>query len=166
MEYKEARDEFIEAWGTLGTSWGINKTMAQIFALLIITPGQLSVEQIMDELSISRGNASMNLRALIDWGVIRKHVKPGERKEFFSAKGSPWELSARIARERRKKEITPMMEVLRDAKSAEGKGPEAEKFREVTGEFLEILKMMDMGMKKFSNSDSSWFFKTMSKIVK
>ena len=67
MEYDVAKDKLIQAWGTLGASWGLNRTMAQIHALLMISTESLSAEEIMEELNISRGNANMNIRALIDW---------------------------------------------------------------------------------------------------
>ncbi len=68
MEFKEAKNKFVQTWGALGSQWGINKTMAQIHALLMISHEAVSMEDIMEELQISRGNASMNLRALMDWG--------------------------------------------------------------------------------------------------
>ena len=83
MEFKESKEKFIQSWGVLGSSWGINRTMAQIHALLLISPEILSTEEIMDELQISRGNANMNIRGLMDWGIVTKHFKTGERKDFF-----------------------------------------------------------------------------------
>ena len=70
MTIQEGRDKFIQSWGALGTSWGINRTMAQIHALLLISPEPLCAEEIMEALQISRGNANMNLRALMDWGLV------------------------------------------------------------------------------------------------
>ena len=85
MELEEAKAKFIQAWGTLGSSWGINRTMSQIHALLIVSVDPLTTEEIMDQLKISRGNANMNVRALMDWGLITKELVPGERKEYFQA---------------------------------------------------------------------------------
>ena len=79
MKLKEAKEQFIHAWGTLGSNWGINKTMAQVHALLLVSPDPLSAEEIMAELNISRGNANMNLRELIEWGIVNKIHKSGER---------------------------------------------------------------------------------------
>ena len=84
MEYQEAKEKFISTWGSLGTLWGINKAMAQIQALLFISTKPLSMEDIMEDLKISRGNTSMNLRQLIDWGIVTKVLVSGERKEFFT----------------------------------------------------------------------------------
>ena len=85
MELAEGKLKFIEAWGKLGSEWGINRTMAQVHALLMVSPEALTTEEVMAELSISRGNANMTLRDLIDWGLVEKQHKTGERKEFFYA---------------------------------------------------------------------------------
>ena len=102
MKFNEAKSKFIQTWGALGSQWGINKTMAQIHALLMISPDPLSMEDVMEELQISRGNTSMNLRALMDWGIVFKEYKPGERKEFFSAEGNIDELLISVIEENEK----------------------------------------------------------------
>ena len=81
----EARDQFVSQWGVIGSAWGVNRTMAQIHALLITAPAALSTDDIMQELKISRGNAHSNLRDLVSWGLVRSVVRKGERKEFFEA---------------------------------------------------------------------------------
>ena len=96
MELQEGKDKFIQAWGTLGSHWGINRTMAQVHALLLISPEALSAEEIMAELNISRGNANMNVRTLMDWGIVTKVVKSGERKEFFFSDKDIWDLAKQI----------------------------------------------------------------------
>ena len=102
MQLDEAKDKFIQAWGSLGSNWGINRTMAQVHALLLITPESLSADEIMGALNISRGNANMNIRALIDWGLVQKELKSGERKEFFVAEKDIWEVARRVMLERKK----------------------------------------------------------------
>ena len=82
---KKSRDEFVSQWGALGTQWGINRTMAQIHALLMTAPGSISTDEVMEQLEISRGNAHTNLKELVAWGLIRIVVKKGERREFFEA---------------------------------------------------------------------------------
>ena len=94
MDYKDAKEKFISTWGSLGSLWGINKAMAQIQALLFISTEPLSMESVMEELKISRGNTSMNLRQLMDWGIVTKVIISGERKEFFTT-----EIIARIHHE-------------------------------------------------------------------
>lgn len=86
MTLPEAKQKFIQTWGTLGSKWGINRTMAQVHALLLISAHSLSADDIMETLSISRGNANMNLRALIDWGLIQKEHKAGIEKSTFRRK--------------------------------------------------------------------------------
>jgi hypothetical protein len=100
MQYEEGKRQFIQTWGKLGGEWGINRTMAQVHALLLISPRPLSTEQVMEELSISRGNANMNLRDLLDWNLVHKELVPGDRKEYFVAEKDIWEVAKRIARER------------------------------------------------------------------
>ena len=117
MEYKEAKEKFISTWGSLGTLWGINKAMAQIQALLFISTKPLSMEDIMDELKISRGNTSMNLRQLMDWGIVTKELIPGERKEFFTTEKDVQELARIIAKERSRREIQPVVKILKEVSS-------------------------------------------------
>ena len=76
MEFQEGKEKFLQVWGTLGSDWGINRTMAQVHALLMISPQALSADEIMEELKISRGNSNMNIRALIDWGLVYKELSP------------------------------------------------------------------------------------------
>src|SRR3954452_18999341 len=91
-----ARDEFITQWGVMGSAWGINRTMAQIHALLITATTPLTTDEIMDDLKISRGNANMNLRELCGWGLIRSVIRKGERKEFFEAEKDVWKMFCTI----------------------------------------------------------------------
>ena len=134
MELNEAKQKFIQSWGMLGSNWGINRTMAQIHALLLVSTTPISTEDIMAELQISRGNANMNIRALIDWGIVTKEFVPGERKEFFVADKDIWAVARQIAKQRKQREIEPLLKVLNDAKALDSKDEEAEKFKEVTGE--------------------------------
>ena len=112
MEYNEAKDRFIEAWGNLGSSWGINRSMAQIHALLLISTEALSTEDLMEQLQMSRGNVNMNIRALMDWGIAYKIHKTGERREFFACEKDVWLLAKQVSRERRRREIEPILNVL------------------------------------------------------
>lgn len=110
----DIKDKFILHWGEMGTRWGINRTMAQVQALLFISEEPLSADEIMTKLQISRGNVSMSLRELINWGIVNKmHVK-GERKEFFTTEKDVWELFKVVLRERKKREIDPTIEVLHE----------------------------------------------------
>src|SRR5213078_893853 len=109
-----ARDEFITQWGTMGSAWGVNRTMAQIHALLITATQPLTTDEIMNDLRISRGNANMNLRELCGWGLIRSVIRKGERKEYFEAEKDVWKMFCIIVRERKRREIRPAINVLKD----------------------------------------------------
>src|SRR5438105_1664593 len=111
---RQARDEFVTQWGTMGSAWGINRTMAQIHALLITSPAAMSTDETMEDLKISRGNAHGNLRDLVSWGLIRSVVRKGERKEFFEAEKNVWKIFCIIIRERRRRELRPAMDVLKE----------------------------------------------------
>ena len=114
-ELDRVREKFILHWGEMGSLWGINRTMAQIHALLFISPDPLSANDIMDELQISRGNVSMALRELIAWGIVnRVHLK-GERREFYSTEKDVWRMFRTIIRERKKREVDPTIGILRDS---------------------------------------------------
>ncbi len=114
---KLARDEFVAQWGALGTQWGINRTMAQIHALLMTAPQPMTTDEVMEDLEISRGNAHTNLKELVAWGLIRVVVKKGERREYFEAEKDVWQIFTIVARERKRREIEPALALL--AKCAE-----------------------------------------------
>ena len=160
MQYKDARHRFIQAWGTLGSNWGINRTMAQIHALLLISEKPLSTEQIMEDLSISRGNANMNLRALIDWGIVFKELIPGERKEYFRSDKDVWALARQIARERKKRELEPIQHILNQIKEVEGEpGAELEEFKQVTEDLRDFAGKASGILDTFIMSDNKWWLK-------
>ena len=115
---EEVREEFVAQWGVMGAQWGINRTMAQIHALLMTAPEAMSTDEVMEILQISRGNAHTNLKDLVGWGLIRIITKKGERKEFFEAEKDVWEMFRRITRERKRREIDPALETLRKCRDA------------------------------------------------
>jgi DNA-binding transcriptional regulator GbsR (MarR family) len=112
-QIKQARDEFVGQWGALGTQWGINRTMAQIHALLMTALEPMDTDEVMAELAISRGNAHTNLKELVAWGLVRVVVKKGERREYFEAEKDVWKIFITVARERKRREIDPALAVLR-----------------------------------------------------
>lgn len=127
-QLKTARDEFVAQWGAMGSQWGINRTMAQIHALLMTAAEPIGTDDVMADLEISRGNAHSNLKELVAWGLVRVVVKKGERREFFEAEKDVWQIFTIVTRERKKREIEPALAVLnrcaegsRELKSAEGK---------------------------------------------
>lgn len=167
MKYSEAKEELIQAWGNLGYSWGLNKTMAQIHALLMVSPKPLSTEDIMAELSISRGNANMNIRALLDWGIISRISVAGERKEYFKSEKDVWALARQVARERRKRELEPIIKVLREVNEVQTDGSEeAKEFRKVVKELKNFAEKSDALLETFIKAEESWFWNSILKIMK
>lgn len=167
MEFKEAKNKFIQTWGALGSQWGINKTMAQIHALLMISNEAVSMEDIMAELQISRGNASMNLRALMDWGIVYKEFKAGERKEFFTAEKDLDELAVKIAKERSKREIKPALKILKEVSTIEAKNSAEEKhFVGQTTKLYDFVLKADNMLDKMTEFNENWLGKLVLKIMK
>src|ERR1043165_385999 len=116
QQLRTAQDLFIRRWGEMGQTWGINRTMAEIHALLYINGTPLCTDDVMERLHISRGNASMSLRALCDWGIVRRLHKRGERREYFESLGDVWEMFSLIAAERTRREMDPVLETIRQCK--------------------------------------------------
>lgn len=160
MELQEGRDKFIQAWGTLGSNWGINRTMAQIHALLLISPHSLSSEQIRKELNISMGNANMNVRALIDWGLVYKELKPGERKEYFVAEKDMWEVIRKVITERKKKELEPLVRVLDDINAVQGESEEVQEFKKVISDMQLFAHKADSTLDNLVKAKQNWLMNT------
>lgn len=167
MEFQQAKEKFIQTWGTLGSNWGINKTMAQIHALLLISPKPLSTEEVMEDLMISRGNANMNIRALIDWGIVFKEFIPGERKEYFTAEKDIWELSKHIIEQRKKRELDPMMRSLGQIGKLEGGKPdEVQEFEKIMSELNVFSTKAESMLNKIISANKNWFFNFLLKLFK
>lgn len=163
----EARDEFVAGWGAIGSSWGINRTMAQIHALLLTTTAPLSTDEIMEELKISRGNANTNLRDLVGWGLVRVVLRKGERKEFFEAEKDVWKMACTIAAERKRREISPAIEILNRCceKTVGLKSREAKEFQHQITALLEFLQMGERVMDRISASEKSAVLKLLSRFL-
>lgn len=167
MQFKEAKNKFVQTWGALGSQWGINKTMAQIHALLMVSNDPVSMEDIMEELQISRGNASMNLRALMDWGIVYKEFKAGERREFFTAEKDLDELAVKISRERSKREIKPALKVLKEVSSIDASSSDEEKhFVEQTTKLYDFVLKADNVLDKITEYKDNWLAQILIKFMK
>ncbi len=167
MQYKEAKNKFVQTWGALGSQWGINKTMAQIHALLMVSNEPVSMEDIMEELQISRGNASMNLRALMDWGIVYKEYKAGERREFFTAEKDLDELAVKISKERSKREIKPALKVLKEVSSIDANASAEEKhFVEQTTKLYDFVLQADNVLDKITEYKDNWLAQLLVKFLK
>jgi DNA-binding transcriptional regulator GbsR (MarR family) len=157
---RSAQRQFILEWGRMSSQWGINRTMAQIHGLLFVTGKALTMDQIIDELQISRGNASMNLRDLMDWGIVRRFRTPGQRRDSYVSESDPWKMFARVARERKRRELDPTAAAIRECLAmlpASERGEEAALFRERLSTLLEIFDLIDAVYKQVLVSDGAFF---------
>lgn len=167
METSQAEQKFQELWGAIGTSWGVNRTMAQIHALLLFNESPLSTEEIMERLSISRGNANTNIRALIDWSLVYRHIKSGERKEFFTAEKDISKVFRVIVRERRKRELEPMLHILHELKNESSlSGSQQKHFVEMIDNIEQFAGNIDKVLSMIEHSDKSWIQSTISFLLK
>ncbi len=159
-ELGKVREQFVSQWGALGKAWGINPTMAQIHALLMTSPEPLSTDQVMEKLRISRGNAHGNLRDLVGWGLIHSVIRPGERKELFEAEKDVWKMFCLVARERRRREIEPGLDLLRrcEERSKSMKGAEATAFHRQIRALRDFAEVADKAMDRLSRSEKSAVF--------
>ena len=166
MEYQSAKEKFIQAWGTVGSDWGISRTMAQIHALLLISPHPLCVKDIMEELQISVGNTNMNLRALMDWGLVIKELKTGERKEYFVAEKDIWDVVRKIIANRKRRELEPVLKVLDEVSDVPGDSAEVLEFLKMVQEIRLFSSKADSLLETLIKAESDWFVKSFLKMVK
>jgi len=168
MELEEAKEQFVQTWGTLGSNWGINRTMAQIHALLLISPEPLNAKDIKERLKISSGNVNMNIRDLISWGLVQKELKPGERQEYFTAEKDIWEVSKCIMRERKKRELDPVKKALDQLSEVEGnqKDKDYEQFITIVQDIQKLTDQLDKVLNKVSMVERNWFLKTFMKLFR
>jgi DNA-binding transcriptional regulator GbsR (MarR family) len=144
---RDLQERFVLHWGEMANAWGINRTMGQIHGLLYVSPEPLSMDEIMERLKISRGNASMNLRNLEDWGVIHRVHFTGDRREYFRALSDPWELFRTLVQERKRREMDPTVRSLRQFLQRAEAAPDADRalqvYRERVGNLLRLLDLLE-----------------------
>jgi DNA-binding transcriptional regulator GbsR (MarR family) len=165
MKLNDHQQKFVHTWGTLGTNWGINKTMAQLHALLMISEKPLCTDEMMDMLTISRGNTNMNVRALVEWGLVSKEMISGDRKDFYSAKKDIWVVARQIAKQRRKRELEPVIAALVDLKKETENNRENKELLTRVNDIEDFAIKVDNMLEKFEKSDENWFHKVLLKLV-
>lgn len=168
MKLIEARQQFISSWGAFGTHWGINRTMAQIHALLLVSPDPLTQDDMMEELNISRGNVNMNIRELINWGLVERVILPGERKEYFSAEKDIWKVVKQIVKERKKRELEPMLQLLDKLEEVEGdkRDKAVKSFIDTVSSIKKLGKQADKTLDTMIKAEENWFVSNLIKIFK
>src|SRR5437868_11940250 len=158
---QEVEDQFVDLWRTMSSLWGISPTMAQIHGLLYISGAALSMDDIMDRLGISRGNVSMNLSKLVEWGLVRRVHKRGDRRDYYESLRDVWEMFTLVATQRKRREIDPILATLRQCKerlSPETIGGAAaddavQEQRRRVQDLLSLLSLMDSLSQRFFESN-------------
>ena len=168
MKLIEARLQFISSWGAFGTHWGINRTMAQIHALLLISPDPLTQDDLMEQLNISRGNTNMNIRELINWGLVERVILSGERKEYFTAEKDIWKVVKQIVKERKKRELEPMLQLLDKLEEVEGdqKDKHVKIFVDTISSIKKLGGQANKTLDKMIKAEESWFTGAIMKMFK
>lgn len=170
--FNEASKQFVLLWGEMASAWGINKTMAQIHALLYAERDPLDTDTIMERLHISRGNANMNLRSLMQWQLINKVQLKGKRKDYYTAEKDVWNIVAVLIDERQQREIAPiqqnLVECLELFINGEDLTEEEAEFKERIENFVEFLEMFDRftkAMLPYINKKNLNFLKKLVKLA-
>ncbi|WP_254846522.1 GbsR/MarR family transcriptional regulator [Hymenobacter sp. CRA2] len=156
---EQAKTQFIQLWGASAANWGINRTMAQMHALLLVSPEPLSTEDLMTQLQISRGNASMTVRDLIDWGLVYKELRAGERREFYVAEKDMLQVTRCIIRERKRRELDAMKRSLDQLATLPGdeNDPNYREFHRTLTDIQQIADGADRVLGGLMRAERNWF---------
>lgn len=155
---RNAQDRFAASWGEMGSSWGIPRTMAEVHALLYIVGEPLNTDEIMARLGVSRGSASMSLRALVDWGTVTRVHKRGDRKDYFRAEQDIWRMFRTILRERKRREIDPVLMSLHECRDLTSPGalgigaaelPQIQQHNRRLDQMIQFMEMIDSVAERF-----------------
>jgi len=156
----EVEQQFVELWGDMSSWWGVSRTMAEIHGLLFVTGEAMSAEEIQNRLGISRGNVSMNIRTLVEWGLVRRVRKRGDRRDYFQSLADVWEMFTLLGAQRKRREIDPVIRTLehcRDslgpaALGAKSADPAARQRFERIENLLGLLKLVERLAERFISS--------------
>jgi DNA-binding transcriptional regulator GbsR (MarR family) len=143
MQLPATAQKFIVHWGEMGTRWGINRSVAQIHALLYLSPKPLPADEIADTLAIARSNVSVGLKELQTWGLVRANQNLGDRRDHFETSTDVWELFRVILRERKRRELDPTLTILREC-VAEAKAAESEQLPELDERLEAMLEFIEL----------------------
>nr|WP_010133563.1 MarR family transcriptional regulator [Microbulbifer agarilyticus] len=162
MKLSSQAQAFVLHFGEMGSRWGFNRTVGQMFALLTINNGPMNADQLAEALKISRGNVSMGLKELQAWRLIELHHQPGDRKDYFTAAGSIWDLARTVFEERRKRELDPTLTLLRQLLLTEPRDEQETVAQKKIQEVYSLLEMLD----QFANTLSKLDEKDLLKLMK
>src|SRR6266536_3418827 len=154
---EEVEEDFVGLWRRMSALWGISPTMAEIHGLLYISGAALSMDDIMDRLNISRGNVSMNLTKLVEWGLVTRVHKRGDRRDYYESLSDVWEMFTLVAAQRKRREIDPILatlrrcrrELTREALGEQAETPDARVRFQRVEDLLTFLTLMERLAERF-----------------
>lgn len=142
MQLSPLQQEFVLHFGEMGSRWGINRTVGQIYALLFLEPAPLNAEQIVERLGFSRSNVSMGLKELQAWNLVRLKHLPDDRRDYFTTPDDLWEIVRTLVDERKKREIDPTLSKLRELQMQTPSSPAEEHAHQRIGELRELIELL------------------------
>ena len=166
MKLSEAKEDFIRQWGELGTNWGINKTKAQIHALLMISSQPMCADQIMEALGISRGNVCMNLKSLLEWGLIYKGCRDDCRKEYYVAEKEMFKIFRQILLNRKKQELEPLLKMMDNYSNVEENCTESKAFCNMVRDIKYFSSKADATLDRILHTNPDWFMGSFLRMIK
>lgn len=150
----DVEEEFVGLWRRMSALWGVSPTMAEIHGLLYITDAALSMDEIMERLGISRGNVSMNLNKLVEWGLVRRVHKRRDRRDYYESLRDVWEMFTLVAAQRKRREIDPILSTLRECEGRLASRHQArdDERRQRVHDLLAFLSLVDGLAQRFFES--------------
>ena len=142
MQLSPLQQEFVLHFGEMGSRWGINRTVGQIYALLFLEAAPLNAEQIVERLGFSRSNVSMGLKELQAWNLVRLKHLPDDRRDYFTTPDDLWEIVRTLVDERKKREIDPTLSKLRELQMQTPSSPAEEHAHQRIGELRELIELL------------------------
>ena len=165
MQLTTAQDKFVSEWGRLSSNWGVNKAMGQIHAILLISNAPMNSDEIMANLEMSRGNVNMNIKSLIHWGLIKKGSQKGCRKDYYTAEKDMWKVFQLIISHRKRKELDPLLELVKEVAPVKANCPESDEFCKVMKELDMFSKKADSALNMMLNSENNWLTRPLSRLI-
>ena len=142
-------------FGEMGSRWGINRTVGQMYALIVLNKAPLCAEDIAEALGFTRSNVSMGIKELLSWELIKLQHLPGERREFYSAPGDVWDIAKILIEQRRKREIDPTLSTLRNLLIEEPANNEEEYAQQRMRDMHELIEMLTLWTSEIQRLDSA-----------
>lgn len=162
-------EAFISHFGEMGSRWGISRTVGQIYALLMVSEKPLNADDIVEALGISRSNASMGIKELQSWRIMKPIHYPGDRKEYYSTPDDIWEIARTICEERKKRELEPTLSMLRHEMMREPVSDEGRYAHKKMGEVHDLIEIMTNWadeLQRLSSKDLASLMKLGSSVTK